>query len=142
MARQLDQALKSAKSGKPQPGEPSEADQMTQQLQQMLQSDAMKAAMAMANRARQGPPQQGRQPTPPGQAPPDNPTASPDPNKGSREAELAKLDPEARALILKLPPSRLRDELIQGMSEQGPEAYRAFIQDYFKRLTDSKAPGK
>jgi hypothetical protein len=141
MARQLEQALKGQKGGKPQQGEPSEADQMMQQLQQMLQSDAMKAAMAMAGRAKQGP-HQGKQPNQPGQAPPDNPTASPDPNKGAREAELARLDPEARALILKLPPSRLRDELIQGMSEQGPEAYRAFIQDYFKRLTDGKSPAK
>jgi hypothetical protein len=144
MARQLEQALKGGKKGgKPQQGEPSEADQMMQQLQQMMQSDAMKAAMAMAGRAKQGPPQQGKpQQSKPGQAPPDNPTASPDPNKGSRDVELAKLDPETRALILKLPPSRLRDELIQGMSEQGPEAYRAFIQDYFKRLTENKAPGK
>ncbi len=144
MARQLEQALKGGKKGgKPQQGEPSEADQMMQQLQQMLQSDAMKAAMAMAGRARQGPPQQGKpQQNQPGQAPPDNPTASPDPNKGSRDVELARLDPETRALILKLPPSRLRDELIQGMSEQGPEAYRAFIQDYFKRLTENKTPGK
>jgi hypothetical protein len=144
MARQLEQALKGGqKGGKPHQGEPSEADPMMQQLQQMLNSDAMKAAMAMAGRARQGPPQQGKQPqNQPGQAPPDNPNASPDPNKGSRDAELARLDPETRALILKLPPSRLRDELIQGMSEQGPEAYRAFIQDYFKRLTENKAPGK
>jgi hypothetical protein len=142
IARQLEQSLKGQKGGKPQQGGQSEADQMMEQLQQMLQSDAMKAAMAMAGRAKQGPPQKGQQQNQPGQAPPDNPTAGPDPNKGSRDAELAKLDPETRALILKLPPSRLRDELIQGMSEQGPEAYRAFIQDYFKRLTDNKAPGK
>jgi hypothetical protein len=32
--------------------------------------------------------------------------------------------------------------LIQGMNEQGPEAYRAFIQDYFKRLTETKPAAK
>ena len=41
-------------------------------------------------------------------------------------------------MIMKLPPSRHREELIRGLMEQGPEAYRGFIQDYFKRLSESK----
>jgi hypothetical protein len=57
---------------------------------------------------------------------------------GSGQSNLSKLDPSARAIILKMPPSRYREELIRGLNEQGPEAYRAYIQDYFKRLTKSK----
>jgi hypothetical protein len=57
---------------------------------------------------------------------------------GSGMSNLNKLDAATRALILKMPPSRYREELIRGLSEQGPEAYRAFIQDYFKRLTETK----
>jgi hypothetical protein len=49
--------------------------------------------------------------------------------------ELGKLPADLRAMILKMPPSRTREELIRGLNEQGPEAYRAFIEDYFKRLT-------
>jgi len=35
---------------------------------------------------------------------------------------------------------KLREELLQGMREEGPEGYRKFIQDYFKRLTEVKSP--
>ncbi len=56
----------------------------------------------------------------------------------SDQGNLSKLDPATRAMILKMPPSRYREELIRGLAEQGPEAYRGFIQDYFKRLTESK----
>ena len=38
---------------------------------------------------------------------------------------------------MKLQP-RVREELLQGMREQGPEGYRKFIQDYFQRLTKVK----
>ena len=51
---------------------------------------------------------------------------------------LGKLDPETRAMILKMPPSSYREELIRGLNEQGPEAYRAFIQNYFKQLTEKR----
>ncbi|HWG45822.1 MAG TPA: hypothetical protein VN688_23880 [Gemmataceae bacterium] len=143
MLQQLAQATQS--KGKPNKGQPneSEADQLAQQLQQMMESPAMQAAKAMAARMRQaqaqGKPQKGQ----PSQSP--SQMTQGDLNggtkNGAREADLSKLDPDTRAMILKLPPSRLRDELIQGMNEQGPEAYRAFIQDYFKRLTETK-PGK
>jgi hypothetical protein len=143
--KQLEESLKAqGKSGKGQPNQgDSEADRLEQQLQEMLQSPAMRAAMAMAARMRQakanGKPQ-------PSQTARNGPQSAQGDKHGadkrtSREADLSKLDPDTRAMILKLPPSRLREELIQGMNEQGPEAYRAFIQDYFKRLTDTK-PGK
>jgi hypothetical protein len=142
MLQQLSQAMQA--QGKPSKGQPkengSEADQLAQQLEQMLQSPAMQAARAMAGRMRQAQamkrPQQGQ----PSQS--QSQTSQGDlqgnPKNASRDADLSKLDPDTRAMILKLPPSRLRDELIQGMNEQGPEAYRAFIQDYFKRLSEMK----
>ena len=33
---------------------------------------------------------------------------------------------------------KLREELLQGMREAGPEGYQKFIDDYFKRLTEVK----
>jgi hypothetical protein len=116
---------------------------MAEQLRQMMQSQAMRQAMAMASRMRQARQmgQQAQGPRQPNASPMTAPAGEARLAPGGKE-DLSQLDPESRALILKLPPSRLRDELIQGMSEQGPEAYRAFIQDYFKRLTDTKAPPK
>jgi len=35
-------------------------------------------------------------------------------------------------------PPRVREELLQGMKEEGPEGYRKFIQEYFKKLTEVK----
>jgi hypothetical protein len=146
MLQQLQQSLQSqGKKGKGQPNEnDSEADQLSQQLQQMMQSPAMQAAQAMAARMRQarasGKPQQGQQAQNAARTAQGNLQGG---DKGAlRQADLSKLDPDTRAIILKLPPSRMRDELIQGMNEQGPEAYRAFIQDYFKRLTQTKPEGK
>jgi hypothetical protein len=142
MLQQLQQSMKSqGKKGKGQPNEnDSEADQLAQQLQQMMQSPAMQAAQAMAARMRQaranGKPQKGQQSQNPARTAQGNLQGG---DKGElRQGDLSKLDPDTRAIILKLPPSRMRDELIQGMNEQGPEAYRAFIQDYFKRLTETK----
>ena len=39
-------------------------------------------------------------------------------------------------------PPRLREELLQGMREEGPEAYRKLIQEYFKRLTEVQSDKK
>ena len=57
------------------------------------------------------------------------------------DGELAKLDPETRSVILKMPP-RVREELLQGRREEGPEGYRKFIEDYFERLTEVKGTPK
>jgi hypothetical protein len=51
---------------------------------------------------------------------------------------LSKLDLNTRAAILKMQP-QLREELLQSMREEGPEGYRKFIEDYFKRLTEVKS---
>jgi hypothetical protein len=49
------------------------------------------------------------------------------------------IDLIAQAVLLRMQP-RVREELLQGMREEGPEAYRKFIQDYFDRLTKIKSP--
>jgi predicted nucleic acid-binding Zn-ribbon protein len=54
-------------------------------------------------------------------------------------ADLSKLSPSAREAVMKLPP-RVREELLQGLGEQGPEGYGPFIEDYFKRLMETKTP--
>ncbi len=116
-----------------------------QQLQQMMQSPAMQAAHGDGGAHASG---AGERQTAEGPAlakpvaDARRATCNGGTKNGLREADLSKLDPDTRAMILKLPPSRLRDELIQGMNEQGPEAYRAFIQDYFKRLTETKPASK
>ena len=127
MMRQLQQAMQ---GGQPQQGEPSDSDQAMDMLRQMLQAPQMRQALGMARRMRQGPPRgQGQQangprPPMPGQGQP-NLDGSPAP--GGAAGELAKLDPAARAVLLKLPP-RMREELLQGMREQGPEGYGPFIE--------------
>jgi hypothetical protein len=52
---------------------------------------------------------------------------------------LPNLDVQARTVIMAMQP-RLREELLQGMQEEGPEAYRRYIQDYFDHLTKVKNP--
>jgi len=137
MMKALEQAMQA--NGKPhQPGQPNEADEAMDQLRQMLESPAMRAARAMMNRMRQG---QASRSQPQNQPP--SPSQTPvsqqgnNPNVGS--AELANLPLATREAILKLPP-RVREELLQGLREQGPEGYGPFIEDYFKRLTESKNP--
>jgi hypothetical protein len=147
MIRQLQQAA----NGKPSQGKPqgeNELDSVANQLREMMQSASLRAAMQMAAAARAM--QQGQQRGQPQTGPAQPRTAQADegnldgtmPAAGEPDGKLAKLDPATRAMIMKMPPSRFRDELIQGLNEQGPEAYRAFIEDYFKRLTETKAPGK
>ncbi len=142
MMNQMQRSMQGSKSksGPPKPGQEGEGESAMEQLQRMLQSPAMQQAMAMAQRMKQGPPQgqaQGQQPSPrpptPSPATTGNMTGSPT-GKAS-DSELAKLPPDARAILLKLPP-RVREELLQGLREQGPEGYGPFIEDYFKRLTE------
>jgi exonuclease VII large subunit len=54
--------------------------------------------------------------------------------------DLDKLDVETRRVILKMQP-REREELLQGLREEGPKAYRGFIRDYFKKLSRARAKG-
>lgn len=134
----------------PEDGQPMDADAQAR-LAALLQSPLMQQALAMAERLRQL--ENADQP-PADQANQGQPSARPPRStrpgrsfKGNMAGttlggpiaseELAKLDPNTRTMILKLQP-RVREELLQGMREQGPEGYRQFIRDYFKRLTTVK----
>ena len=141
MMRQLRQAMQ---ANSPQQGQQGQGDQAADMLRQMLQSSSLRQALGMLGRMRQGPPQgKGQQANGPRPPMPGATTGNPDgsPAGGAAAGELARLDPATRAVILKLPP-RVREDLLQGMREQGPEGYGPFIEEYFKRLTEAKEPGK
>ena len=109
----------------------------------MLQSPAMRAARAMLGRMRQAQAAKARSPASRVRTRPPTPSQSQSSQTGNNPpvdgAELATLPPSTQQAILKLPP-RVREELLQGLREQGPEGYGPFIEDYFKRLTESKNP--
>ena len=59
--------------------------------------------------------------------------------------QLRYLDGQLRREIADRPdlaePTRVvLKELLQGLREQGPDGYGPFIEDYFKRLTETKIP--
>ena len=114
-----------------------------QQLQDMLQSPAMRAARDMLGRMRRAQSAQARRPGSRARTRPPTPSQSQASETGSNppvgSAELATLPLATQQAILKLPP-RVREELLQGLREQGPEGYGPFIEDYFKRLTETKNP--
>jgi len=56
-------------------------------------------------------------------------------------ADLPEMDPAMRTVILGMQP-RMREELLLGMRERGPEAYRQFIENYYKELTRTKDEAK
>ena len=104
-----------------------------------MKTPAMAQALAMARRGKQVRQRPGRRPRTRRGPPTPSPTRSRRPTRSARPlaAELADLDPATRTLILKMQP-QMREELLQGLREEGPEGYRAFIRDYFKRLTQVK----
>ena len=59
----------------------------------------------------------------------------------SARARLTDLDLDTRAVLLKLPP-RIREELLQGLREEGPEGYQQFIRNYYQRLAKVKGAQK
>ena len=145
MMHALEQAMQ--KNGgrnqdRPHSGQPNEADEAMQQLQDMLQSPAMRQMRDMLGRMRRAQSAQARQPGAPQNQPP-TPSQSSTSQNGNNpmvaNPDLAALPPGQREAILKLPP-RVREELLQGLREQGPAGYGPFIEDYFKRLTESKNP--
>ena len=102
-----------------------------QQLQQALQSAQMQRAMQMAAQAR------GQQ----GQGQRGGPASLGMGLSGrlSSGGDVPALDVRTRTVILALPP-RVREELLQGMREEGPAAYRELIRNYFEQLTKVRAP--
>lgn len=158
LLEQLAQALEESREAmgephEPQQGEPRSGQQSEQaermdagQLAQLLQSPEMQQALELAQRLRQtqnsmAQNQTQNQPNAPQQGTPLGRSVVSAPRLSSQgriiEVDLSELDPATRALILKMQP-KLREELLQGMREEGPEGYRKFIQDYFKRLTTVK----
>ena len=118
------------------------------QLQQMLNAKTTREALAMFQRleqmlAQKGPPEKPGDPNQkpvPAQLPPSAKLAAIGNEAGVAggvEAilvELGDFDLKARTVIMKMQP-REREELLQGLREEGPEGYRKFIRDYFHRLT-------
>lgn len=120
---------------------PDQADQ----LSQLMKSMNMRQARAMLRRMQQMQsqsqnPQQANQPPKPSE----NPRGLLTPADGGTDfilVEFDELDLNARTVIMKLQP-KVREELLQGLREEGPEGYRRFIRDYFRRLTKVKATEK
>ena len=126
--------MNSAQKSNPNGPKESTSQGKADELMKMLQSDAMKNARGIAQRAKQnakGQPQQG-QPNnlPPSGTAKDSLMGQPIGAAGI----LDDLDPRMRATILQLPPG-VREELLQGMKTQGPDGYQKFIQEYFRRLS-------
>jgi hypothetical protein len=143
MLHGLEQAMQKNNQGRPHSGQPSEADEAMQELQDMLQSPAMRQVRDMLGRMRRAQAAQARRPGQPGQNQASMASQSQSSQTGNNPSvnspELSGLPLDTRQAILKLPP-RVREELMQGLREQGPEGYGPFIEDYFKRLTESKNP--
>jgi hypothetical protein len=139
MLRQLRQAMKSSSSRSAQrPGGQAGSSQQSQDLARMLQSQALQQALSMAARVRgiqQATASRSGQ-LDSAQAAVGNLQGTP-PVGAPLEAQLGKLDLRTRAALLRMQP-RMREELLQSMREEGPEAYRRFIEEYYKRLTEVK----
>ena len=69
----------------------------------------------------------------PGGAQPQGVNARPGQIVNQRPESLGS-DPRERAALYKLPP-RIRDPLLQGMQEKGPEGYQPLIDAYFRELS-------
>ena len=110
-----------------------------QDLKDLMNSQKMANAKQMAQRAKQaGKGSQSAQP--PSPTPPMPGEAAKGNLDGKRpgeitEADLSKIDLQTRAILMQLPPA-VREELLQGMKDEGPEGYRRFVADYFKRLSE------
>lgn len=117
-------------------GEDADLRAMADALRQLMSSKEAKSARQMAKDAKS----KGQSPM--GGNPMPMPTMRDEGNldggeTNEKEGKLNALDAATRAMLLKLPP-RIREDLLRGRASEGPEAYRAFIQDYFKRLTETK----
>lgn len=137
--------------GQPQASEAGESTpvnaEQAAELAELMQSETFQKALQMAARARamsagKSLPQasQNRNQTPANE-PPQKSNPQPEGareagfgNQFAMEAVLRELDPATRSAILKMQP-RIREELLQGLRDEGPEGYQRFIRDYFERLT-------
>jgi hypothetical protein len=139
MLQQLRDALRSA--GKESGSEPKQAGETEQSLEKLLRSQALQEALQMAARMRHAGEQEGGNAHAGAPSPSRTPIGNQhgSPVQGTPADELRQLDLATQQLILKMQP-KLREELLQSMREEGPEGYRKFIQDYFRRLSQEKKP--
>jgi len=116
-----------------------QAHATTEQLGEIMRSDAMRRALAIARRNRQLALNKKRASTEPKGAFTDRPDQLPTTDKmvAPLDAPLPDLDLATQKIILKMQP-QIREELLEGLREEGPEGYKAFIRNYFKRLTEVK----
>ena len=125
------------------PADASLTPEQMAQLREMMIGKNQQQARAMFERMQQmlaqAMQQDGQEPT---QAQLPTPSAlSPTGNQdviGGVELILVDLDDfdlNSRVMIMKMQPKE-REELLQGLREEGPEGYRQFIKDYFRRLTE------
>ena len=115
-------------------GEEVDSLEAMQKLAAMMNSESVQQAKEMLQRLEQG---DNHRPSKPGVM--GDPLAQlPDPIDGESMADiltgLVSLDLSARTVIMKMQP-RQREQMLQGLREEGPEGYRSFIRDYFQRLT-------
>ena len=145
------QGAPGAQSQAGQPGQGGQGGAMSPQqmaaMQQTLDSPRMQQAMAMAAAAsqQQAAAASGRGQSPGSAASPSRtallPGGSPDGRSQFRpgpvqeiDLDAVGIDPDGRAGLYRLPPT-VRQPLLQGMSEQGPEAYQPLINAYYRELT-------
>jgi len=111
------------------------SDKNQQQAQAMFRR--MQQMLAQAMQQQQNGPQQAQLPQPSALSPIGNQEGV----LGGVEqilVDLEDLDVNTRVVIMKMQPQE-REELLQGLREEGPEGYRRFIKDYFRRLTEVQA---
>jgi len=144
----LEDLLKSLSSQLPEESVAELTPEQAAQLQKMLNAKTTREALAMFQRLEQVLAQKGQPETPqnpnPNPAPAQLPPAAKLTDIGNEAGvvggvetilvELGDFDLKARTVIMKMQP-REREELLQGLREEGPEGYRKFIRDYFHRLT-------
>ncbi len=143
-------------SASPEAGEtPELSPEAAAEIAELLNSETAQKAMQMAARLQamkagdaSDQPNKGQKHPPSNQPPPLK--SNPRPRSGlegdnasqfAMEAVLKDLDLTTKAIILKMQP-RMREELLQGLREEGPEGYQRFIRDYFTRLTKAGQPTK
>ncbi len=120
-----------------------QAQKMMQRMQQQQQQQQAKSQPGQDQQKNQQKDQQKNQPMPPQPTLANQLIGNQDPDdKGTEQVlvDLDKLDVATRRVILKMQPKE-REELLQGLREEGPKAYRGFIRDYFKKLSRARAKG-
>lgn len=130
---------------------PSQKQQLDKQMQEQMRSRDMQAAREMMQRLQQMLGQAGapQDQAPEGQQPPQSaPPPPPSPSTLSEAAnatavvdaiveELGDFDASTRTVIIGMQ-KRQREDLLQSLKSKGPEGYRAFVREYFRKLAKVK----